>query len=464
MTEAEVNMVESTGLAIEMPAAAASALERIQSIDARSEHCALGDLRDDLNEALWHESGGLGADEQDLQRLNAKDWALQGLASITPESLQGYCSLQIALTTLAISSASDTEALDAVTREMVSQPLLDGLVSILGATDLDTQSGYRGRDYPQLHEEAQALCRGHQYRLLKSLIRHQPILLASEVRLAVMLLRKFAPERLARCIEERQDIFFSIGVRDVLAVDAIGFSLSVSDLSFKFICAASLVDLEEASAPGGSVEDLYRLLLQVATTDHWSAWISGLVRYPHAGTVAERALPKALVELSAAHWADFLDAIELWAYAETVEPVANILIAFQGDLEGTQSLEMWQLAFSRWDKWDYGHEHLHAPTVCSFDYPVAMYYACLPLDEAQSERARLLEDIASVEQKWFTDVSALVTYRNRLSSRLRLVQHGLAIRGQLATTALPPTIEPESEFLAVRYGYFDVSNPGKRGR
>jgi hypothetical protein len=283
-----------------------------------------------------------------------------------------------------------------------------------------------------------------------------------------MLLRKFAPERLARCIEERQEIFFSIGVRDVLAADAIGFSLSVSDLSFKFICAASLVDLEEASAPSDSVEDLYRLLLQVAKTDHWRAWISGLVRYPHAGTVAERALPKALAQLNAAHWADFLDAIELWTYAGTVEPVANILAAFQGDLDGAPALEMWQLAFSRWDKWDYGHEdkdkHLHAPTVCSFDYPVAMYYACLPLDEAQSERARLLGDIASVEQRWFPDVSALVTYRNRLLSRLRLVEHGIAIRGQLATTALPPAIEPESEFLAVRYRYFDVTNPGRRER
>ncbi|MBZ9666068.1 hypothetical protein H3221_015045 [Pseudomonas sp. LMG 31766] len=467
MTEAEVNMVDSTGP--EIPAAAARALVRIQNIDAQSESFPLGDLRDDLNETLWHghELGSPGADEQNLQRLSAKDWALQEFAFITPGSLQGFYRLQIALTTLAISSASDAEALAAVTQEMVSQPLLDGLESILGATDLDTQGGYGGRDYPQSRQEAQTLCRGHQYRLLESLIRHQPIFLTSEVRLAVLLLRRFAPQRLARFIEKKQDIFFSIGTRDVLAADAAGFALSVSDLSFKFICAASLADIEEASAPYGSVEDLYHLLLQVAKTDHWRAWISGLVHYPHVGAVAEKALPKALAELGAVHWADFLDAIELWTYAGTVQPVANILNAFQDALKDGASSEMWRLAFLRWDKWDYGQDegkHLHAPAVCSFDYPVAMYYACLPLEEAQSERERLLEGIANVEQKWFTDVSALITYRNCLSSRLRLVQHGLSIRSRLATTALPPAIEPESEFLAVRYRYFDVNNPSKRGR
>ena len=467
MTEVEVNIVDPTGP--EIPAAAARALVRIQNIDVQSEPFNLGDLRDDLNETLWHghEPGSPPADEQNLQRLSAKDWALQELALITPGSLQGPYRLQIALTTLAISSASDAEALDAVTQEMISHPLLDGLESILGATDPDTQSGYGSRGCTQSRQEAQTLCRGHQYRLLESLIRHQPIFFTSEVRLAVMLLRRFAPQRLARFIEKRQDIFFSIGIRDVLAADAASFALSVSDLSFKFICAASLTDIEETSAPSGSVEDLYHLLLQVAKTDHWRAWISGLVHYPRVGTVAEKAIPKALVELGAVHWADFLDSIELWTYPGTVEPVANILTAFQGAVKGEESSEMWRLAFLRWDEWDYGqHEgkHLHAPAVCSFDYPVAMYYACLPLDEAQSERDRLLEGIASVEQKWFTDVSALVTYRNCLSSRLRLVLHGLSIRGQLAATALPPAIEPESDFLAVRYRYFDVNSPSKRGR
>lgn len=130
---------------------------------------------------------------------------------------------------------------------------------------------------------------------------------------------------------------------------------------------------------------------------------------------------------------------------------------------------MWRLAFERWNKWDYGRDeknkYLSAPSVCSFDFPVAMYYALLPLDEAQAEEARLLEGIATVEQKWFTDLSQLMTYRNRLSSRLRLVQHGFAIRNPPpgGANALPPCIEPDSEYAEVRYQFFDVSAPRRRG-
>jgi hypothetical protein len=80
------------------------------------------------------------------------------------------------------------------------------------------------------------------------------------------------------------------------------------------------------------------------------------------------------------------------------------------------------------------------------------------LDEVRAEEGKLLEGIATVERKWFTDLSALVTYRNRLSSRLRLVQHGLAIRNPPPEGAdpLPPRIEPDSEFAEFRYRFFDV--------
>jgi hypothetical protein len=131
---------------------------------------------------------------------------------------------------------------------------------------------------------------------------------------------------------------------------------------------------------------------------------------------------------------------------------------------------MWRLAFARWDKWDYCSDdrdkHLFAPSACSFDFPVVMYYTLLPLDEAQAEMTKLLEGIAAVEQKWFANFSELVTYRNRLSSRLRLVQHSFTIRNPPpgGINSLPPCIEPDNEFSEVRYRFFDVSAPRRRGR
>jgi len=188
------------------------------------------------------------------------------------------------------------------------------------------------------------------------------------------------------------------------------------------------------------------------------------VRHPHADTVTEKALSKALVPLTATHWSAFVDAIELWTYVGTVGPVACILVPFLHNLEIEKSADMWRLAFERWDTWDYGsggnEGHLFAPSVCSFDFPVSMHYALLPLAEVQAEEARLMEGIATVEQEWFTDVTELLTYRNRLSSRLRLVRHGLAIRNAPpdgVVDPLPPNIEPDSDFAKFRYRFHDVN-------
>ncbi|MHC8398018.1 hypothetical protein ACYZTX_00600 [Pseudomonas sp. MDT1-17] len=288
--------------------------------------------------------------------------------------------------------------------------------------------------------------------------------------MAVMLLAKFAPDRLARHIEESQDVFFSVAVRDALTEGAPRFSLFVSDITFKFVCASPLANTGAASAPEGSVEVVRELLLQVAQTDLGRAWIFAFAQYPQANNVAEKALSGALAQLTAAHWADLLTLSNFGAMGATAGPVSNILVPFLDALGSERSADMWRHAFARWDNWDYSWDdrdkHLFAPSACSFDFPVAMYYALLPFDEALAEETKLLEGIATVEQKWFTDFSQLVTYRNRLSSRLRLVQHGFAIRNPPAEGAdpLPPCIEPDSEFSEVRYGFFDVSAPRRRGK
>jgi hypothetical protein len=456
----------------EVPAAAAQALERIEELCSQSKPFNAMALKDEFNETLWWgtESGTPEAEEQARQRVRALGWALQELAVWTPEYPHGLYRLQIILTTLFISSTSDREAMEAVPQEMARPSLLDGLVMLLKATDLDTRSHRHRIDDNQRHEETQTAGRSHDYRKLADLIRHLYVELSPDVHLTILLLMKFAPDRLADKIREKQDVYFSVSVRDVLTDDAPEFALSVSDVTFKFVCAFPLAEAGATNAPEGSVDVIRELLLQVAETDLWRAWIFGLVQYPRADTVAEKALPGALAQLTASQWADFVDAVELWTYAGTAGPVAKILVPFLHGLGNEKSADMWRLAFERWNKWDYGRDekdkHLHAPTSCSFDFPVAMYYALLPLDDARAEEARLLEGIATVEQKWFTDLSELMTYRNRLSSRLRLVQHGFAIRTSPpeGANALPPCIEPDNGFAEVRYRFFDVSASMRRRR
>lgn len=462
----------AVNMAVEMPTASARALARMPELYAQSKPLNIVALKDELDEELWWgtESGSPEAEEQARQRLGAQGWALQELEALAPEPPHGLYHLQIVLTTWLISSPSDREAVDVLPQGFARLPLLDGLVILLKDTVMGIQNHRHRIDDHRWREDTQAAGRSGDYRKLGMLIRHLNMELSPDIRLAVMLLAKFAPDRLARHIEERHDVLFSVGVRDALADDAPRFALSVSDVTFKFVCTSQLANAGTASAPEGAVEVVRELLLQVAQTDLWRAWIFDFAQYPQADNVAEKALSEALTQLTAAHWADFVDAVELWTHAGTAGPVANILIPFLEAVGKERSAAMWRLAFARWDKWDYCSDdrdkHLFAPSACSFDFPVAMYYTLLPLDEAQAEMTKLLEGIAAVEQKWFTNFSELVTYRNRLSSRLRLVQHSFTIRNPPpgGTNSLPPCIEPDNKFSEVRYRFFDVSAPRRRGR
>lgn len=456
----------------EMPALAAQALERIPELYAQEKPFNASELKNSFNETLWWgtESGSPEAEEQTQKRVQALGWALQELDAWGAEHPYAIYRLQIVLTTLLMSSPSDKEAAEAVPLQMAHKPLLDDLVTLVVSMQTSIQSHRHHLTEHLWQEEAQAAGRTGDYSKLAQLIRHLWMEPAPDIRLAIMLLWRFAPERLARHIDERQDVFFSVAVRDVLTDEALKFALSVNDITFKFICATPLAEVEVAHTPEGSAEIMRDLLLQVAQTDRWYPWLLEFARYPKAGTVAEKVLSQALMQLTAAHWSAFVDAVELWTHAGTAWPVANILVPFLHSLGSEKSADMWQFAFERWNKWDYGsdekNKHLSAPSVCSFDFPVAMYYALLPLEEALAEETRLLEGIATIEQNWFPDLSELVTYRNRLSSRLRLVQHSFAIRNPPSggANALPPCIEPDSEFAKVRYRFFDVSAPMRRGR
>lgn len=450
---------------VEIPTAVARMLACIPELYAQSKSINSAQLKDELHEAFWWgtEPGSPEEEIQTRQRLRAQGWALVELKALAPEPTHGLYRLEFILTTLLILSNTDREAMEVVPPETACPSLLEGLVALLKATKTRSQS--RRDHFSDLQqEEMLAECSRVDYRQLKTLLRNQRIEpLPPAVHLAVMLLKRFAPERLAGHIEDRQDVLFSVAVRNALAGDAPTFALLVNDVTFKFVCAIPLRNGLVSNATEGSVDTICELLLQVAQTDHWQDWMVDFAQYPHSGTVAEKALSEALSHLTPAHWSAFVDAVELWNYPGTAEPVANILVPFRLALGNEKSLDMWRFAFERWNKWDYGSEdnedkanHLLAPPTCSFDFPVAMYYSLQSLDNSQAEEARLLESIATVEQKWFTDFSELVSYRNRLSSRLRLVQHGLTIRNSSLERAgpLPPPVKPDSDFAKVRYRFY----------
>lgn len=454
----------------EVPEVVARALARIPDLYAQKRAFDVQEFRRELNELSWRgsTSGSVDAPEQSRLCSTLLTWAVYELTDSTFIPPHGLYRIQVVLTTLLMAADSDNDVLELVPETSFSPRLLDALQMLLSATKFDV---LRRRDYlgdDQWYESSITAGRECDFRSLGNAIRHLNIELTPDVHAAVMFLYRYAPEKLALQLEERKDVFFSVSVHQALREVPPRFALSVSDITFKFICASAFGDTVSTGAPDGVSDVVIDLLFQVAKTDHWRAWLLDFARYPKTDTIAVKALSQTLVDLTPTHWSAFIDAVELWTYAGTAGPVAEILVPFLHKLGNEKSSEMWRFAFKRWDEWDYGSsedvKHMSAPSICSFDFPVAMHYAFLPAGETEAVEAGLLHSIATIEQKWFSDLSQLVTFRNRLSSRLRLVQHGIAIRTPPPGGAnpLPPDIEPDSQYAEFRYRYHDVNSMKRR--
>lgn len=246
----------------------------------------------------------------------------------------------------------------------------------------------------------------------------------------------------------------------VLDADAPLFALQVESVIFKFISLSWLERSKDIYPEDNSLGVHEQLLLQVAKTPHWKGWLHATYEYPDAGSVESRVLAEALTKLAEPHWRDFIFALALSTSQGSAEAVADILTHVVNKLGSVKTQSIWSEAFERWNAWDYGRGegdfYLSSPQVCAFDFPVAMYYAHMPAAERDALERDLQNAIVLVEQQWFTSELNLCSERNRLASRLRLVRHGSALAAG-GEEALPPPVQPDSEYAEVRYRYYDIN-------
>ncbi len=396
--------------------------------------------------------------EQAEQWVNTLRWVVQELKSWTPDVAHASLHLRIVLAALAAFDAVYAE-IDVISQQFTTLSLPEGLCCLLEHAEAQKVGG--NSLLSSLWVEIQAVSLAGDYERLSTLRRHFGIDIPfpPDMRLAILLLWRMKPSMLAKHIDQKKDAFLSYGICCVLRDSAYKLALDVDDVTFKFFSAAALADMREEYAPSGAVEVFRKLLLQVARSDHWASWLHAFFKYPGRNWVSEQALPDALAQLDAKHWSEFVNAVELWTHLPTVAPVTNLLVRFYKAVGASAASEMWRLAYRRWDSWDYGRgqdQHMSAPAACSFDFPVAMHYAIAP-DEAMAEKERLIDAIAFIDQTWFSSQSDLITQRNRLLSRLRLVCHGQALASGVSDP-LPPPVQPDSEYAALRYKYFDVNS------
>lgn len=280
---------------------------------------------------------------------------------------------------------------------------------------------------------------------------------------AIFLLWKLEPKQLASLIEKRDSILWSIVVCRVLDAKAAQFALQVENITFKFISLSWLGRIEQTHTEPDEADVNEQLFLQVSKTQHWKAWLQATHEYPAAHTESSsRTLAEVLTKLSEPQWKDYIYALALYRSWDSAKAVADILSYVARKVGFGKVHSIWLDAFERWNAWDYGryeeHFFLSSPQVCTFDFPVAMYYSLMPAVERDALAQELEYAILYVEQSWFSSETELCTERNRLASRLRLIRHGSTLASG-GVYALPPPAQPDSEYAEVRYRYHDVNAP-----
>ncbi len=384
-------------------------------------------------------------------------WVLQELRAWTPDVANPALQLQVLLAAL---SAFDVEnaGVDAVLEQMHPMPLTEGLRRLLECTAWrQVRADARGdTQLEKIHAAAQC----GDFEQLDVLMRGLDLHPSGDSYLAIYLLWRLRPDLLASVINQKQDAIFGYGVCIVLGAQALHFALDVNDISFKFSAVRLFAVASRENTPSESIDKVSRLLQQVAGTPSWGSWLRALYKHPQGATITTKALPCALARVPCTHWADFVAAVQLWTQQETAVAVANILIDFYRMVGEQKAREMWSLAFQRWNQWDYGSAegdaYMFAPSACSFDFPVAMHYASLPPTDVAAEEQRLVRVVESVELEWFTSQSDLISRRNRLLSRLRLLRHGQALAAGATVEPLPPSVRADGEYAALRYRWFKV--------
>jgi len=277
---------------------------------------------------------------------------------------------------------------------------------------------------------------------------------------AVRLLWRLDPTKLAEAMTINDSVFLALLVRLTLQDDFPALSLLVPIMWLKYV---SIADIEKAHRCGSIAHNwaelLRQLLLQAADTTAWSGWMVALLQAPYSGSLMCIALPKVLASLQMQQWSAFVLAVRLHFSKGAAEPIACIMEAFALEAGETAAISMWSMCFDRWNDWNYGkNEHqayLFAPAACAFDYPVAMYYSKMPSYERNELEAALTLAVETIEQQWFESATDLITERNRLLSRQRLVVHGRMLANGEANR-LPSVVPPSDAYTSVRYGYFDV--------
>lgn len=444
------------------PAAVAAALAKLAS-ECETPSIDMTTLQDALDaEFPWRnqlvfQSRQTGPDEREVWA-QAVRWLINAIVATRTDSDLEATRFQVMLAALGILDVGG-EGVGSVIDRFAGTHVLASVASLVARlgflpSELDENSKATLKDLTEQF-------RAGDFKSLQHSLPAMQLNFGPDIWSAVFLLWKLDAALLARLLDQRGDFTFAMMVCSILGPQSPLFALQVRSVTFKFLSIPwleRLTNVNSGVTAGGVLKDL---LLQVAKTSHWKGWLNATYEYPEASSAQARAaLAEALVQLDEPQWRDLIEAVALSTSRGSPEGLADILNQVAGQLGDSKTQPFWDAAFARWDAWDYGKSHaqfLSSPNACSFDFPVAMYYARLPAQQRLAEEVRLQQEIASIEQRWFANESQLCSERNRFASRLRLVRHGTVLAAG-GNHALPGPVRVDSEYAEVRYRYHNVDD------
>lgn len=187
--------------------------------------------------------------------------------------------------------------------------------------------------------------------------------------------------------------------------------------------------------PDSTLESLENLFRQVQhSIDDWTKWMRTFNLYPVRTKSLQPAFGKSLAGSDPSAKTAYIDAISLRVtHGECREAVAACLSEFRKAASLEERQVMWQLAFQRWEAWDFDIACSDVPltriAVCELDFGLIGYAVeCLKDADLQTMLRTLQAELNGVQSRWYRDRLAFDAAWYRALSRWQIFTYAARVR------------------------------------
>lgn len=200
--------------------------------------------------------------------------------------------------------------------------------------------------------------------------------------------------------------------------------------------------------------------------DIWRGWMSVFGRYPPRYSALQTSLGYALADVSIEAMSAYIETVALEPRKKPNDrsriAVATCLAAFSERASTLQRHTLWQIAFRRWESWDFdaenGSAHLFEIHWTDLDYAVYHYIVeCMTDAERYEQQARIFHELSSITNRWHLSASHMTSEWFRLLSNLQPFLNAQAIKDcQQAiddmTRAYMPSTLHSNRYIEIMFG------------